>query len=52
MDAGNNRQDLLSLTTEIVASYAGNNPVATTDLPALISSVFAALRSAGDNQVE
>ena len=52
MDAANNRQELLSLTTEIVASFAGNNPVATTDLPALISSVFAALRSAGDAQVE
>ena len=52
MDAAINRQELLSLTTEIVASFAGNNAVATTDLPALISSVFAALRSAGDAQVE
>ena len=48
MDAANNRQELLSLTTEIVASFAGNNPVATTDLPALISSVFTALRRAGE----
>ena len=52
MDAAINRQELLSLTTEIVASFAGNNAVATTDLPALISRVFAALRSAGDAQVE
>ena len=52
MDAAINRQELLSLTTEIVASFAGNNAVATTDLPALISSVFAALRSAGEAQVE
>ena len=29
MDATSNRQELLSLTTEIVASFAGNNPVAT-----------------------
>ena len=52
MDAASDRQELLSLTTEIVASFAGNNAVAMTDLPALIASVFAALRSAGEAQVE
>ena len=52
MDVTSNRQELLSLTTEIVASFAGNNPVATNDLPALISSVFSTLRSVGVDQVE
>ena len=52
MDATDNRQELLSLTTEIVASFAGNNPIATTDLPALISAVFTALNNVGKDQVE
>ena len=47
MDATGNRQELLSLTTEIVASFAGNNPIATTDLPTLISAVFTALSNVG-----
>ncbi len=48
----NNRQELLSLTTEIVASFAGNNAVAIVDLPALITSVFSTLRDAGADKVE
>lgn len=52
MDATGNRQELLSLTTEIVASFAGNNPIATTDLPTLISAVFTALNNVGKDQVE
>ena len=47
MDDGSKRQELLSLTTEIVSSFAGNNAVAMSDLPAIISSVFDALRGAG-----
>jgi predicted transcriptional regulator len=47
MDDQNEQQLLLSLTTEIVASFAGNNTVAVSDLPGIISSVFAALRTAG-----
>ena len=47
MDFADDRQELLQLTTDIVASFAGNNAVATADLPSLISSVFVALRSAG-----
>ena len=47
MDEGPKHQDLLSLTTEIVASFAGNNTVAVGDLPSIISSVFDALRTAG-----
>jgi len=50
MDATSSRQELLSLTTEIVASFAGNNALAMADLPALISSVFTALRSSGEEQ--
>ena len=38
-------QALHSLTTEIVASFVGNNPVAVGDLPGVISSVFGALPS-------
>ena len=34
MDDGSEHQALLSLTTEIVAAFAGHNPVATSDLPA------------------
>jgi predicted transcriptional regulator len=40
-------QDLLSLTTEIVSAYAGNNTLAVSDFPGIISSVFTALRTAG-----
>ena len=39
-------QGLHELTAEIVASFVGNNPVAVGDLPAVIASVFGALRSA------
>ena len=50
MDHDNKDQELLRLTAEIVSSFAGHNTVATSDLPALITSVFQALRAAG--QVE
>jgi predicted transcriptional regulator len=33
----------IGLTAEIVSAYVGNNPVATADIPALISQVHAAL---------
>lgn len=52
MDNAERRQELLSLTTEIVASFAGNNPVAVNDLPGLISSVYTALSGAGSEKVE
>jgi len=45
-------QELLSLTTEIVSSFAGGNTVAAGDLPALIASVFEALRTVGSPSVE
>jgi len=52
MDDDSNHQELLSLTTKIVAAHAGSNKVATSELPALIGSVFEALRSAGTVEVE
>ena len=45
-------QELLALTTEIVASFVGNNAVAMSDLPALIASVFQALRTTGQAEPE
>jgi predicted transcriptional regulator len=48
METGTSRQELLALTAEIVASFVGNNAVATGDLPALIQSVFGTLRSTGE----
>jgi predicted transcriptional regulator len=47
MDPEGKKQELLSLTTDIVSAVAGNNTVAMGDLPGLISSVFAALRTTG-----
>jgi predicted transcriptional regulator len=47
MDHDNKDQGLLNLTAEIVSSFAGHHTVATGDLPALIASVFQALRTAG-----
>ncbi len=52
MDQESERQELLGLTTEIVASFTGNNTVAAGDLPALISSVFQALHTAGRVEAE
>src|SRR4051795_1576086 len=52
MDDDSKPQHLLSLTTEIVASFAGGNTVAAGDLPALIASVFEALRTVGSPAVE
>jgi predicted transcriptional regulator len=43
---------LLSLTTEIVASFVGNNPVAIGDLPAAIASVFKTLRALAQDKAE
>jgi predicted transcriptional regulator len=43
--------NLLALTAKIVASFVGNHPVATGDLPALIKNVFGPLSSAGRTEV-
>src|SRR5262245_57708352 len=48
----NEDQGLLSLTTEIVASFVGNNPVAVGDLPAVIAAVFGTLRSVTQSETE
>ena len=52
MSDGNNHPELLSLTAKIVASHAGSNKLATSELAALIGSVFEALRTAGTVAVE
>ena len=52
MDDDNNHPELLSLTAKIVAAHAGSNKLATSELPALIGSVFEALRTAGAVAVE
>jgi predicted transcriptional regulator len=49
---GNERQELLHLTTEIVASFAGHNTWAVGDLPAVIASVFRTLRGVGQGEAE
>jgi predicted transcriptional regulator len=49
---GNERQGLLHLTTEIVASFAGNNTLAIGDLPAVIATVFRTLRGVGQGEAE
>ena len=48
----NEDHGLLSLTTEIVASFVGNNPVAIGDLPAVIAAVFGTLRSVTQGEAE
>jgi predicted transcriptional regulator len=50
MDHESNKQELLSLTTNIVATFAGHHTVAMNDLPGIISSVFTALRTAGQGE--
>lgn len=52
MDQKSEQQELLRLTAEIVASFAGHHTVAAGDLPRLISSVFQALRAAGQAEAE
>jgi len=51
-DGGNERRELLSRTTEIVASFAGHHTVAVGDLPAVIASVFRTLRSVGQGEAD
>lgn len=43
------QNELLTLTTEIVASHVSNNTVAVTDLPELIRQVFGSLATLGGN---
>ena len=41
------RSELLELTSEIVAAYAGNNALPSSDLPQLIQTVYSTLSSVG-----
>jgi predicted transcriptional regulator len=52
MDDGSKQPELLAQATEIVAAFVGNNTVAVSDLPGLISSVFQALRATGQVEAE
>lgn len=45
-----NLNELLELTTEIVAAHAGNNTVAPGDLPQLIRDVYKSLAAVGSQQ--
>ena len=42
-----NPNEILSLTTNIVAAHVANNPVAVTDLPSLIREVYQTLSNVG-----
>jgi len=44
-----NSNDLLALTTEIVAAHVSNNTVAVGDLPTLINQVYQSLASIGQS---
>ena len=52
MDEASAPPGLLDLTTAIVAAFASHNTVATSDLPGLIGTVYAALRAAGTVEAE
>ncbi len=47
MSDQSNQNELLALTTEIVAAHVGNNSVAVADLPQLIQEVYRTLASVG-----
>ena len=51
MDDDDSHPELLSQTAKIVAAHAGSNKLATGELPALIGSVFEALRTVGTVEV-
>ena len=42
-----NQNELLSLTTEIVASHLSNNTIAVSDIPQLIKLVYSTLAGQG-----
>jgi predicted transcriptional regulator len=44
-------ETLITLTSDIVAAHVGNNDVAVTDVPTLISNVYAALAGLGETPV-
>ena len=48
MAASTSHNEIMTLTTEIVAAHVANNSVAVADLPDLIQQVFRSLTDAGD----
>ena len=46
-DEGPDHHEMISLTSDIVAAYVGNNAVATSDLPGLIETVYGTLSKVG-----
>lgn len=46
MEESSRQHELLALTTELVATFVGNNTMAVGDLPGLISGVYQALSTA------
>lgn len=52
MDTPLNEDELVGLTTEIVSAFASNNQISSGDLPALIKSVHATLKSLGGAESE
>ncbi len=51
MNDAHDNTELLSLTADIVSSHVSNNSVAVSDLPGLISNVYAALSGLGTKAV-
>ena len=49
MEAVVEKDELVELTADIVSAYVSNNTVVATDLPALISNVFDALKKAASS---
>ena len=45
------KETLITLTSDIVAAHVSNNDVAVTDLPGLITNVYAALANLGETPV-
>lgn len=52
IDGGADMSDLLQLTSEIVSSHVSNNPVAQSDLPTLIKTVFETLHDLSTDEPE
>ena len=47
MEESSRQQELLSLTTEVVAAFVGNNTIGVGDIPDLISGIYQALSTPG-----
>ena len=47
LEANDNKENLLTLTADIVAAHVGNDSVSVNDIPALISNIYQVLSSLG-----